>query len=270
VKAEIELVRPNGARTWRINLGLAKYHLQGKPLQLRVKFNAAMDTPGSTFGAMWQVGDPPKTKYWQPEAPMSLAQKTFHEFPIPADLFDADGVLTITFLNPNQASLTFSLDDGMEVLYPEGGFTLNFARGLGIIFCWMGLLAALGLMAASFLSFPVAAFFALGMLMVGLSSGTLADSVEEGTVAGGNAETGQAGHSAADLVLIPTFKAVLSVIGLVKDFSPIDALSSGRNITWGELGRAFAQSVLLLGGGLGILGIILFNRRELATAQGTQ
>jgi len=53
-------------------------------------------------------------------------------------------VLTILFLNVNNTALLFPLEDGMEVLYREGGFALNFARGLGIIFCWMALLAALG------------------------------------------------------------------------------------------------------------------------------
>ncbi len=66
------------------------------------------------------------------------------------------------------------------------------------------------------------------------------------------------------------FKGVLAVVNLANNFSPIDALSTGRSITWGELGMAFAQIVLLLGGVMGILGIFLFNRRELATAQGTQ
>ena len=103
------------------------------------------------------------------------------------------GVLTIIFVNPNNTSLLFPLEDGMEVLYPEGGFALNFARGLGIIFCWMALLAALGLAAASFLSFPVAAFFSLAVLVVGLSGGTLAEAVEAGTVVGGNGETGAMG-----------------------------------------------------------------------------
>ena len=155
-------------------------------------------------------------------------------------------------------------------MYPEGGFGLNFARGLGIIFCWMALLAALGLLAASFLSFPVATFFALALLLVALSSGTLAESVESGSVAAGNEETGQAGYSIADIVLIPAFKGVLAVISLVKNYSPIDALSSGRSITWGELGSAFAQIVILVGGAFAVAGILLFNRRELATAQGTQ
>jgi hypothetical protein len=185
-------------------------------------------------------------------------------------LFDESGVLTVFFYNPNNTALLFPLNEGMEVLYPEGGFALNFARGLGIIFCWMALLAALGLAAASLLSFPVAAFFALAMMLVVFSSGTLAESVESGTIAAGNEETGQMGHSIADVVLIPAFKGVLTVVNLAKNFSPIDALSTGRSITWSELGLAFAQIVLLLGGIFAVLGIIFFNRRELATAQGTQ
>jgi hypothetical protein len=269
VKAGLQLVPPSYQRTWQIDLGSAKNYLRGKPLQLRVKFNAAQKSPSGTFEARWLVGVPQKTRYWQ-SLPMSLAPDTFHEFAIPPDLFDANGLLTITFGNSNETALLFPLEDGMEVLYPEGGFALNFARGLGIIFCWMALLAALGLMAASFLSFPVATFFALAMLLVALSSGTLAESVESGSVAAGNEETGQAGHSAADLVLIPAFKGVLAVISLVKDYSPIDALSTGRSITWGELGRAFAEIVLLIGGVMGILGVFFFSRRELATAQSTQ
>ena len=271
VRSDIQLVPPSYQRIWKIDLGFAKSQLVGKPLQLRVKFNTAQKYgAAATYGALWRVGDPPKTKYWQTDTPMSLAPDTFHEFAIPADLIDENGILTITFANPNDTALLFSPEDGLEVLYPEGGFALNFARGLGIIFCWMALLAALGLAAASLLSFPVAAFFALAMMLVVFSSGTLADSVESGTVAGGNAETGQLGHSIADVVLIPAFKGVLMVISLAKNFSPIDALSSGRCITWTDLGLAFTQIVLLLGGIFAVAGIVLFSRRELATAQGTQ
>jgi hypothetical protein len=47
-------------------------------------------------------------------------------------------------------------------------------------------------------------------------------------------------------------------------------LSGGRSISWGQLGLAFAQIVLLLGGIIGLIGIAIFNRRELATAQSNQ
>jgi hypothetical protein len=269
VKADFQLVAPGEYRPWRIDLGFAKNYLHDKPLQLRVKFNAANKSSSGTFLAAWQIGDPNSTNIVQLE-PMSLAPDTFHEFQIPPNLFDGNGVLTIVFANANSTALLFPLEDGMEVLYPEGGFAMNFARGLGIIFCWMALLAALGLAAASFLSFPVATFFSLAMLTVVLSSGTLAETVENGSVGVGNDEKGIAGHSVADVVLIPMFKGILAVVSLTKNISPIDLLSSGRAISWTDLGMAFGQIVLLLGGIISVCGIILFNQRELATAQGTQ
>ena len=270
VKANYQLVPPSYTREWQIDLGFVKNFLRNRPLQLRVKFNTARySSPSSTFIGLWQVGLPETGKLWR-SAPMSLSPDTYHEFEIPPDLFDSKGVLTISFLNANNTSLLFPIEDGVEVLYPEGGFMLNYARGLTIIFCWMALLAAIGLTSASFLSFPVATFFSLAMLVVVFSSGTLADAVESGTIAGGNEETGVMGHSIADVVLIPTFKGFLAVIRLVKGFSPIDSLSSGRAIPWSELGMAFVQIVLLLGGIIGLIGIGLFSRRELATAQGNQ
>jgi hypothetical protein len=102
------------------------------------------------------------------------------------------------------------------------------------------------------------------------SSGTLAESIDNGTVTAGNSETGKMGSSVADLVLIPAFRGVLAVVSLAKNFSPIDALSTGRSITWTELGLAFTQIVVVLGGFFIAVGIYLFSRRELATAQGTQ
>jgi hypothetical protein len=116
----------------------------------------------------------------------------------------------------------------------------------------------------------VATFFVLAVMVVVVSSGTLEESVDTGSVAAGNEETGQAGHSLADVALIPAFKGALVLISLAKNFSPIDALSTGRSISWGELGLAFTQIVLLLGGIFAAIGIALFSRRELATAQGTQ
>jgi hypothetical protein len=134
----------------------------------------------------------------------------------------------------------------------------------------MVLLATLGLAAASFLSFPVAAFASLAVLVMSLSTGTLASAVEQGTIMGQDAESGRVGRSSVDAVVIPVFRAALRVINLAKNFSPIDSLSTGRSITWRELGTAFGQIVVLLGGVIATVGIWSFSRRELATAQGTQ
>lgn len=269
LKSQVQSVQPGYQKTWQINLGTARHSLQGQPLFLRVKFNAAEKSPTGTFATLWRVGEPDKTG-WQTEAPLRLAPDTFHEIQVPADLFDAAGVLTISMANANPATLVFPLEDGMEVLYREGGFGLNFIRGLGIIFCWMALMATLGLAAASFLSFPVAAFVSLATLAFTLSTGTLASVVETGTVMGRDEESGVVGSSAIDTLAVPLFGGMLKLINLAKDFSPVDALSTGRSIPWPVLGRAFTQIVLMLGGVLGVFGIWTFSRRELATAQGTQ
>jgi len=270
VKAELQVVPPGYMRPWRIDLGFAKNFLRDRPLQLRIKFNSADKSPSGTFDGVWRLGVPKQTpNIWQSEL-MSLAPDTFHEFEVPPNLFDENGILTVVFINPNNTALLFPLDDGFEVLYREGTFGPNFARGLGIIFCWMGLLAALGLTAASFLSFPVAAFFALGVLTLVFSTSTLSNAVSEGTIGGYNAEKGGHSGTPADLVIIPVFKGILAIINLARGFSPIDSLSTGRNISWQQLGLAFAQIIVLLGGIVAISGILIFNRRELATAQGTQ
>ncbi len=266
VKAAYQLVPSQYIHVWQIDLGFAKNFLQGKPLQLRVKFNTAQGSASGTFVGLWQVGVPGTAGVWRSE-PMSLSPNTYHEFDIPPDLFNRQGVLTIAFLNANNTTLLFPIEDGMEVLYPNGGFTLNFVRGLGILFCWMALLAAIGLTSASFLSFPVATFFSLALLVVVFSGGALTNAVNLGTT--GLSSPGS-GPSLADQVLLPLYKGILPLINLVKDFSPIDSLSTGRAIPWSELGAAFGQIVLLLGGAIGGIGVSLFARRELATAQGTQ
>ncbi|HEV7927351.1 MAG TPA: hypothetical protein VGR14_18510, partial [Verrucomicrobiae bacterium] len=264
VKSDFQLVPPGYTREWKIDLGYAKNYLAGRPMQLRIKFNAANHVSSGTFVGLWQIGDPDSKKFVQ-FPPMSLAPDTFHEFQIPPDLFNDKGVLTIVFLNENNTALLFPLEDGMQVLYPQGSFTLNFLRALGIIFCWLILLSSIGLMAASFLSFPVAAFFSLAMLILAFSGSTLAENLglDNPPPPPGAAMP----QSLGDLITTPLVKGLLDVLNLAENFSPIDSLSTGRSIPWSELAAAFAQIVLLLSGIFVVAGIFFFSRRELATAQ---
>ncbi len=265
VKSDYQLVPPNYDHEWKINLGTPGSDLRDKPLQLRIKFNAANHSPAGIFIGLWAIGNPDSTNYVLLPA-MSLAPDTFHEFSIPPNLYSANGELDIVFMNQNDTSLIFPLEDGMQVLFPQGGFTVNFIRALGIIFCWLVLLSAIGLMAASFLSFPVAAFFSLTLLALAFSGGTLAETVDLGTVTSGSTPApGQ--RSITDTIFIPVFKGMLDVLNVVENYSPIDALSSGRSVPWSELGSAFAHIVLLFGGFFAVTGIFMFSRRELAAAQ---
>jgi ABC-type transport system involved in multi-copper enzyme maturation permease subunit len=268
VKAEVQVVAPGMFRRWVLDFGLRQAAVRQAPLFIRTRFFAAQNSPSGTYFGLWEIG-PPEGRRYRSE-PMSLAPDTFHEFALPAGLLDDQGRLVVDFQNHNDLALLFPLDDGLEVLYREGGFAASFVRGLGIILCWLALLAAIGLAAASFLSFPVAAFVSLALLIVGFSTGTLRQVIEEGGVAAVNSETGRVDSpSVVDRVAVPVFKGLLAVINLVQSFSPIDSLSTGRSVTWGQLGLAVTQIIVLMSGLFGAAGIYLFTRRELATAQGT-
>ena len=130
--------------------------------------------------------------------------------------------------------------------------------------------AAVGLAGASYLSFPVAAFFAITVLIVGLSSGTIAQVVKDGTFGSTNHDTGapEGLLGAVDFIMVPLFKAAHEVLTMVNDFSPVDALSTGRSVSWTTLLRALFQIWGLIGGVFVVFGIVAFTRRELATAQG--
>jgi len=100
-----------------------------------------------------------------------------------------------------------------------------------------------------------------------LSSGMLKSVVENGTVTGWDAGASSYGHSPLNLIIVPLFCGTLKVINLATTFSPVDYLSSGRSITWGDLDMAIAHIIILLGGVFAIIGIVLFTRRELAASQ---
>jgi hypothetical protein len=130
------------------------------------------------------------------------------------------------------------------------------------------LLAALGLAGASLLSFPVAAFCTIAVLFLSLSTGTLKQIVAEGGIVAVDPNTGFADNPVSiNQIAVPMAKGLLALFGLARGFSPIDYLSSGRSVTWLDLSRAFIQICVILGGILAAIGISIFTRRELATAQ---
>lgn len=267
VKAQWQTLPPGIARRWILDFSGVADQVRDQPLTIRAKFFAANAGPSRTFAGVWEVG-PPEGRRARLE-PQSLAPETFHEFTMPPGLIAPDGTLTVDFLNYNDTTLVFPLEEGFEVLYPESGFGVNFVRALGIIFCWLALLTAIGLTAGSFLSFPVAAFCALGVLLVSSSTGTLNQIIYERGITGADPNTGRVEEpTLLDEASAGLARGLLWTINLVRDFSPIDSLSTGRSVTWGQLTRAVAQIVVLMGGLFAVIGITLFNRRELAIAQG--
>lgn len=261
-----ELTPPFRMRVWEIPLGRYARVAPGHHMHLRVKFqssDAAYEKPD--YEVHWFVGRRETGRIWQKRVYMS--HDKFREIEVPANLVDAKGILRIEAHNYNQATLRFPLNEGLELLVHDGGFGPNLARGMGVLLFWLLLLAALGLAASGIMTFPVATFFTLTMLIVASSSGLVTDIVREGTVGGLDHETGDAADLILDPVLVPLFRVLGGILSLAQGVSPIERLSTGRSLLWEEVGALFFRVVVLLGGCVAAAGIAAFNRRELALHQ---
>lgn len=247
------------------NLGPgARERYKDRPLYVRVKFftpeYVGLD---ASFDHGWEISGS------QFKAPIRF-QNNFgpdvpSEFAISPEFIADDGTLTLRYANLGSLVVVLPLQDGIQILCPEASFAVNFARGLGVIVCWLGLLTAVGLFSASFLNFPVASFFSLALLVLGLSSGTLKQVVEQGGIVGINNETGMVTQdSAVNRLSVALYGTAYQVLNQVASFSPVDALATGKSITWAELARAVVMVVGVTGGTLGAAGMLILTRREIA------
>lgn len=265
VRGAMENVAPGYQRVWRFDLGWRARQLRDQPLFLRVKSLAAHAAEGGGARTEWTFGVPERGAFAR--LPVTLAPATVHTLRVPAGLIGADGSLTVTCANRSETTLVIPLGHGAELRFKEDGFLLNYARGLLVVFFWLALLAAVGLCAGSFLSFPLAALFSLALLLTANSRGTFVEAVSDGTVFGEDHETGVATSPTLDRLALPVMQGLGWVTTLVSSFSPIESVSTGRSVGWGEVARALGQIVLLVGGAVAGLGVWLLHRREIATAQ---
>ena len=175
-------------------------------------------------------------------------------------------MLKVPFLDDMTGALN---PDKLQLLYRESGFAVNFFRSLLILYAWLGILAALGLFAASFMSFPMAAFSCLGVLVMSFCTGLMEDVLEDETIMQ-TYTMGERDTSIVDLYAIPAFKVITTLVSPMKDYSPVEDLATGRSVNWGETVRAYAFIWGISGWILGLTGAIVFNRRQLAitSAQG--
>ncbi|MBL9135279.1 MAG: ABC transporter permease [Verrucomicrobiales bacterium] len=265
IKANEQLVPPEHFKRFRLDMRAAPGNPENRSTFVRVKFHTPELGAKRPYELEIVVG-PPETPTRRGTL-RSLAAEAAHEIEFGPVPLDNEGFLVVDIANRSDKPLLFPLEDGLEVLYAEGGFGLNYVRALLVTLCGLGLLAAIGLAAASFLSFPVAAFLATTVLILGLSTGTMKSVVEDRTILGLDHETNLPAFPAIDAVMVPVFEAALETVNLVRQFAPIDAVSSGRSVTWGDVARASALVVGLMGGVFAAIGITAFTRRELATAQ---
>ena len=145
----------------------------------------------------------------------------------------------------------FPVEDGLEVLYKADSFLGNYVRGALLILCRLVFLACLGVMAASFLSFPVAILFCLVIFVTGATSGGIIESF------------GYMGKNVS-LVYRYTIEGIIHLLPQFDKFSPTQFLIPARLIPWSLIGKVVLVMVCLKAALLLALALIIFSFRELA------
>ena len=124
----------------------------------------------------------------------------------------------------------------------------------------MAFLAALGVLAGTFLSFPVACLFCFGSLPFSIAREFLADSTK----------ISDDGIAQTDLFNVLGHYVLKGLSALLPDFartSPADSLVDGMYISWLSLGMTAAIVVAAQTAILLIVACLIFRKRELASIQ---
>ena len=272
-KASYEIVLPGQDRFWEFQIDPDIVdEVNQKPVYLRFKFNADDEYDPKSHTLWFSIGEG-TSKRWPPEGTfkeMRRGSSAFHEEELPKgivpDKGPDKGLVRVHFVNQNsERPIIFLMEDGPMILYHDGGFGMNLFSGLLIIYFWLGLISAIGLMASSFLSFPVATFMSLGILLISASAGTLQQIIDEGGITGVNHETGRKDEAS----IIDGTASFFATVGVkitksIWGYSPVDSLSDGRTITTATWFWAFFAIIVVMGGLVMALGAYMFHRKELA------
>jgi hypothetical protein len=167
-----------------------------------------------------------------------------------------DGKLTVRFTNLSNTSVRIAADD-ITVLYPKGDFAGSIIRSTALIVLQLMFLAAIGIWAGSFLSFPVACLVCLAVLPFSLARTFLTDAVR------------------IDVAQVDWITTVAHYVNrfmsaLLPDFGanwPSDWLVDGVYIPWAYVSISGVLMVAVRGLALLALACLIFRKRELARVQ---
>jgi hypothetical protein len=196
------------------------------------------------------------------------ALKHLQTIDVPVQAIGPDGTFTVTIINGDirtgesyAKSINFP-PDGLEVMYTVGTFEGNYARAMLVLWVKLGLLAAMGIAAATFMSFPVASLFAFVGLFAAESASFLRESLKYYSTA---EKEGFEVFVTIVIRLVGHF--VIWLFGPYTELRPTERLVDGRYVSWEQL----VLAVLTLGLAsalIGLVGIAIFRRRELGTYSG--
>ncbi len=255
-------VPPLGRRLYEFdNVDLSK--APGGIIQISFKARAVPTHADEILYIQWVMVDP------ETHAPLQVLtteerSAVRHQFLIKAKAVK-DGKLAIGVMNPpanRNSTIYFEGDDSFQVLYPKGSFEANYVNTLLLIFFRLAFLSAVALFFSTFVSFPVACFCVLCILLFCIGVPWWLESIGA-NLKHPNPKVDPYGSFGPLVrsVLVPVLKLVLPNFAA---FSGVEKLISGYAIPAGLMVRAGLHTLVY---GLVLLvlpGWLIFRSREIA------
>ena len=234
-------------------------------IQLRYKPKALGEAPENALLCTWQLTNE-KTGNMYSHRRTDPPGQTW-TVSAPEWVVDADGKTTARYfneLNPRTQTGTNVkiLEEDVRLLYRVGGFEWNFVRGMALILLQLMFIAAVGVFAASFASFPVACIVCFHLLPFSVARQFLQEAVKLPHTVGGAWEAAWyeiMGHY--------VFRMMVMVLPDFALTSPGDRLVDGMYISWADLGAAGVLTLAIRAVLALALACLIFHKRELAHVQ---
>ena len=228
-------------------------------LFIRFKYDVSVNPPDLNVYGRWTVGDYRQIKYGTKiETPIyerlhTHSIRTFHEIEVPANVVAEDGYLAVGFRNVplNNTVVIFPPEDGLEVLYQADTFTGNFIRAVLLILFRLIFLACLGILASTFLSFPVAILLCLVIFFTATVSGFCLESFD---FLGEN----------LSWVYSYTIRPIILLLPQFDKFNPAKFLVPARLLSWSLLAKVAGLMICIKALLLLLLALLIFSFREIA------
>ena len=225
---------------------------------IRFKYDVSVNPPDSQVWGRWFSGDYQTFKYGtQSKTPIyderhKHSVRDFHEIEIPAEVVPEHGHLAVGFLNDplNSVAIIFP-PDGLEVLYKADSFSNNFIRSVLLILFRLIFLTCLGILAASFLSFPVAILFCFVIFFTASFSGFVLESFT---------------FLSKDVGAVYSYsiKWLIQLLPQFDKFNPTKFLVPARLISWSFLAKCALLMVCIKAFLILIFSLVIFSYREIA------
>ena len=225
---------------------------------IKFKYDVFPNPPDSQVYGRWFAGDYQYIRYGeQPETPVydrvhKHSARTFHEIEFPADVVPEHGRMAIAFMNIplNNVAVIFP-PDGLEVLYKADTFTGNFIRAVLLILFRLIFLACLGVLASTFLSFPVAILFCLVLFFTASFSGFVIESFDYLSENVG-------------AIYSYTIKWAIRLLPQFDKFNPTKFLVPAKLLNWSLLAKCAFFMVCIKAFLMLVVALVIFSYREIA------